>query len=417
MKHTKIIAFLMAGALLTGLVSCKTSGSDENNTTEPETKITTEAPTETDTTPVQPENPLKEFEQTVSFAKGNHAGVRVLGLRELASEDYLCIDWSCAGVEFTYDSKGGSLTFRVSTEESCAFRVFVDGAPKNNADGSPYFTINGTRNWEIPDMPTGMHTIRVIKVSDAVTTTALFYNMTFYGTLQAEHDNLKDRATYIEFLGDSVSAGFGTVSGTLDHDGALAFPYLVANKLDADYSITALKDLGVTVGNNTAEKVYGLASVERDSAAEYGFSRAADIVVIDLGSVDFAAKDEKGLTGEAFQEAYINLIRSVYRKNGEKCRIYCLYNTVNSNFEEEILKACELLGGEAAGLYTLKTDRAAGALPTAEEQNTIAEKLTALLNETKDREVTKKIGLPDGYLDNQGTGEGSDIDYNDPKWD
>ena len=416
MKHNKIIAFLMAGALLTGLVSCKTSDSNEGNTTEPNTKITTAAPTEEDTTPVKPENPLKEFEHTVSFAKGNHKGVRLLGLREATDDGFLCVDWSCAGVEFTYDSKGGDLTFRVSTNENCAFRVFVDGAPKNNSDGSPYFMNNGTRNMVIPDMPTGMHTVRVIKTSDAVTTTALFFSMTYYGDLQEEHENLNDRDLYIEFVGDAISAGFGTVSGTVDHDGSLAFPYLVANKLDADYSVTALNGLGVVLGTNNAEKVYGLASIQRDGSMDYGFQRPADIVVINLGSVDFAGKDEKGLTGEAFQEAYINLIRAIYRKNGEKCKIYCLYNTVNDNFENEILKACELLGGEDAGLFTLKTDRAAGALPTAEEQNTIAEKLTALLNETKNREVTKKIGLPDGYLDNQGTGDGSSIDYNDPKW-
>ena len=170
------------------------------------------------------------------------------------------------------------------------------------------------------------------------------------------------------------------------------------------------------MGNPGMTKGYLYGSPLRDSETEYGFERKADIVVINIGTNDYGYREQYGIDEAAFKEAYLDFLKTVYRKNGANCKIYCLYNSMNDTFAQAILEACEEVGGEAAGVYTLELERAASGHPTLEEQNAYAWKITAYLNETKDNEITEDFGPDSGMLESEEHGTGMEVDWSDDDW-
>ena len=311
-------------------------------------------------------------------------GVKPLGVRALESSSQLNADWTCSGLEFVYDQKGGDLVFRVSASHPCYFRVYVDEAAWSE-NGNPYYRINGTQDMTIKDIPEGVHTVRVVKATGHTLARAHFYSMSFYGTLLKEQKP-EDRELYIEFIGDSISCGWGVIGerkgAYSDQDGTLAYPYLVAQAMNADYSVTALSGQGLLMGEPGMTKGYLYSSPLRDSTAKYSFARKADIVVINIGTNDYAYRSQYGITEEALKEAYLRFVQAVIQKNGEDCKIYCLYNTMNDTFANAILEACRQLGGEEAGIFTLRMDRSYGnEHPSIAEHQVYAQKLVSYLKE------------------------------------
>ncbi len=413
-----LISLLLCLALV--LVACSDDLLEPPGTPEPGTEAETPAdngdPADPgDGTPTTPDDSYKEFEQTVQL-NSTTKGIKLLGERAKTSSEQLNVDWIGSGLEFVYESKGGTVTVNVNSSDACYFRVWVDGAAKNNTDGTPYFMMNGVRKLTF-DVPAGEHTVRVIRVSEPTLAEVHFICVTFYGTL-LEDKVPADSEQYIEFVGGNTATGWGILGSETkpykNQDGSLAYPYLTAMAGGYDYSITALANEGLLVGNIGMAEAYLKASLRGD-AGNYGFSRKANAVVVDLGAEDFAAKDTEGITAEDFAKAYTELLLNIYAKN-PGCKLYCLYNATNDSFKTAVLESCARLGGEAAGIYTLELTRAAGEIPTAAEQQAYATALAARLTATKDQAVTQAPALPVGTLTNVGHGNGMEIDYNDPKW-
>lgn len=412
MKKQQLMAWLLAAGMLFLLPACK--GSDP---TTPDTdstgRVTEPADTGSETEPSkeEPKPDLSEFETTV-LLHGEVEGVRRLGNRYLASDKQWNADWVGSGLELVIDCKGGSLTLRTSADNPCRFRAWVDGEVWNNTDGTPYYTVNGVKNLVLADLPAGVHTIRVIRVTDGTMTLAHFFNVTFYGTLLADRMPA-DQPLNMEFLGADAMSGLGVLgsSGVEGADGTLAYPYLTAGALGADYAITSLAGRGLVTGTPSLSFAYLLSSPLRDGAS-YGFARAADFTVIDVGNVDFAS----GAKQSAFREAYIRLLRTVSEKNGGGKKIYCVWRA-DDGFASLLSDICLELGGTDAGIYTLCLPAAAGEAPTAAEQQAYADALISLIRETKDAPVTEAPGLRPEEILIKDQGEGTQIGYNDPEWD
>lgn len=408
----RLFAILLAGALL-GFAGCQGVTGDPNGT-EGTTTGQTESGTQAETNEAGATTPdLEAYKTTVAF-KGDVAGIRLLGSRRAESATQLNADYIGSGLEFVIDCKGGTLTLRTATDDRCYFRAWVDGEVWNNTDGTPYYMVNGVKNLVLPAMPEGVHMVRVVKVTDYTLTRAHFYSMTFYGTLRSEQVPA-DAMLMGEFIGSDLAAGMGVLNAEQaatyqGQDGTLAYPWLVAGSLKSDCTVTAFAGNGLLSGSLALQGSYLLASPLRD-ATQYGFSRTADYAVLDLGSVDAAA----GVTAEQFQDAYIKLIQNVYTKNGEACKIYCVYRT-GDVFAGVISEVCQLLGGEAAGIYSLCLDQPAGACATAQEQQAYATALATLIGDTVKAPVTQKPGLDLGSLNAIDRGNGMEIGYDDPKW-
>ena len=383
----RIVCILLTLLLIISFVACDDEGEAEqtDNTT---------AATTTDAGEPNKNPPTND----VTINKGDNAqmvtntynlthytkGVKVLGVRALKSDAQINCDWTGSGIEMKIDHKGGDIVFRAKSTAGCLFKAYVDEVIQKNP--TMYTTVtNQMTEIVIKNVAAGVHMIRLINVTGHMLARASIYSVTFAGTII--DDGVKDNDLYIEFVGDSISCGWGVIGpndGTFAaQDGELAYPLMTAKALGADYSILGLSGQGLMCYTQQIDEGYLLSSMLRDRTVQYGFERKADVVVINVGTNDYGYRNQAqlGITESAFRSEYKSFIETVKSKNGADCKIVCVYNVMNDTFQNEIMGAVSELGGEESGIYTLRLDRStnnkAGGHPSAEDN----EKYTKVLTE------------------------------------
>ena len=282
---------------------------------------------------------------------GNSSNIKVLGERYLPSANTLYADWTASGLEFSANiTEASNITFTAKSTAPVYFKAYVDGALWKNGD-SDYYTVNGAGKIVLKNITAGKHTVRLVKATGYLLGQAEISEVEVCGTISATADN----ELYIEFLGDSISCGWGVVGANdgayTSQDGTLAYPYLVAQNLGADYSILGLSGRGVVYGTDyNFDKNYLHASPARATTA-YGFARQADIVVINLGTND---RGNHADTAE-FEAGYLRLLENVFAKNGSDCIVYCLWGAMNDTYNTQIQSAIATYKASHADakIYTL----------------------------------------------------------------
>ena len=377
----KILCIVLAAIMLFSLVSCNGNASDATDSEE-----TTTAPAETEGSENEKEadsetkkTEVKDMTPVTYPLYSNAWGVKVLGVRNLESDKQINCDWTCSGIEVNIDHYGGDIKFSVESSAGCYFRAFIDGEPYTNP--TTYFALSGGGNQQIRlrNVPEGKHTLRLIKVTGYTLARAQLYSMTFAGEIlemPLDSSNL-----YIEYIGDSISCGWGTIGAHggayTDQDGSLAYPYLVSQALGADYAVTALSGQGLLVGNPGIPKGYIYASALRSTDKQYEFKRKADVVVVNIGTNDYS---QKGDSPDSFKTAYQNLLDTIKQKNGDDCKIVCIYNTMNDTFSSIINELCA--NKQDMGIYLLKFDRTSSGHPTTAENKKYTQVLLDYLKNT-----------------------------------
>jgi lysophospholipase L1-like esterase len=239
----------------------------------------------------------------------------------------------------------------------------------------------------LQDIPRGQHTVRLVKVTGYTLANTTLQSMTLTGSVAETAP--KAQELYVEYIGDSMFCGWGVV-GSYDgkytsQDGALAIPYLVSEKLGADFSVVAVSGQGAVFGSPNVENAYRYASYQRGMSSEFGFERKADAVVINLGTNDYSNPTDA--PADAFAAAYERILRYARQKHGEDCKIIAVYNVMNDTYSQQILKVLQALGGEEQGFYAVKLDRTARvhtSHPTAEENAAYTEVLSELIGKILD---------------------------------
>ena len=296
--------------------------------------------------------------QTIKLCSST-PGIKILGERYLESEEQLNIDWTASGIEFVAEC-GGDVIFSAASfpaEKTCRFRAFVDGEPWKGEDGSVYYTVRGESEVVLAGIPSGEHLIRLVKVNGYTLGNITLYSMTLNGRI-VEEKKPADKRLYVEFIGDSITCGWGTVEkpdktydGTSEsQDATLAFAYRTAAALDADYAMTALSGQGIIYGRPIPQSSR-YASYARSTDKEYGFPRRADLVVMTVGTNDKAHANSDNITPEAFRAVFVEFAQYIRKMNGD-CRILAAYNLMG-NFISEVEAAIEELGGAEKGFYTI----------------------------------------------------------------
>lgn len=313
-------------------------------------------------------------------------GVKVLGVRNLASDNSLNLTWSCSGVEFAIKLDGGNVKLNFGLTKPCLFRVWVDGE-EYKQNNSPIIEVTSIGVMNLSGLSEGEHVIKLIKVTDPTRCpNAELRSVVFAGEL-ITYREIKDKELYIEFVGDSITSGYGTLNkddpndGTYTAmDGTLAYSYLLAEALDADYSMTSLSGYRLVEhfikdnGGDIADSLYLKTAPTANAEEDYGFERKADIVVINLGTNDYA----QNMGEQTFEEYYVKLLNAVKEKNGEDCKILCLYNAYNNTYENAILSAVKRAGGAGKAIVAYKLD-CVGAHPTAAQHAAYAEVLKPII--------------------------------------
>lgn len=292
--------------------------------------------------------------------------VKTLGRTSKSSNGIVC-DHSASGIEFN-GVMNGDVTVEMNTagiKSDCKttyFTVYIDGRrQKKRLSVEP-----GINELTIATFyEKGEHTVKLVKQTESNYTICELRTIKFTGEI---YDAPANKDLYIEVIGDSLTCGMGNIGENSSpnpqtpewEDASRSYGYMLADKLNADYSIVAQSGIGIA-GSwfDPLFDFYTKSSYSRNKVSDYNedysFSaRTPDIVIINLGTNDYYInrdKDPNLCKPEEVQqktEEFIKLVRDGY---GEDVPILWGYGFVGTFLFDNIKTAIDNLGGEAAGIY------------------------------------------------------------------
>jgi len=291
--------------------------------------------------------------------------VKQVGRTAIASDGLIC-DYTASGIEFKAYIKG-NLKFTVNCNKDTYFTVMVDGnrlGPNTgNLQSDLRFKATGGSDVTIDVGNLGntaaLHEIRILKQTEPQNSLCVMKSVQFNGVLDSA---AAEKDLYIEFLGDSITCGYGNLiangganpGSALNQDGTRTYAFLAAEKLGADASVISCSGIGIDKGFTGMNEAafYPKASYFRNNTQAYDFStaRIPDVVVINLGTND----DRCGSTEQQFKnnvEALINTIRTSY---GKDIPIVWGHNMMSACCFEWTSAVLAKMGGTGAGLYSVQ---------------------------------------------------------------
>lgn len=308
--------------------------------------------------------------------------IKLLG-RTLFQDDILWLALSGSGIEFIFEGQ--------------YLEICLQGDDHTAADGDHAriaVYINDERvldemirssqpRYTIIDEQTPMHcTVRLLKISEAP--------MSIVGIRELIADESASihpapaKAHRIEFIGDSITCGYGTDDDDLSHtfststeDVTKAYAYRTAKALDADYSMVSYSGYGVYSGyvdesidvRNTSELVppyYPLVGFSRGTyhgeavtVTDWNFSCfKPEMIVLNLGTNDNSYCRSDAAREAEFIRCYQNFVTLVREKNPD-AYILCTYGLMNceliASIEEALIRYRQESGDEQISFLPLPT--------------------------------------------------------------
>lgn len=283
--------------------------------------------------------------------------VKMLG-RTHSEEGILWLALSASGVEFTMKGTSASVTLAgdssVSNEDNRArFAAYVDG--KRVADEmvvEPEQTVEIFASDEEREV-----TVRLIKLSEAAQSTVGIksINVTSVGDIAPT----AEKGLKIEFIGDSITCGYGVDDEDRNHhfatsteDATKAYAYKTAQLLDADYSLVSYSGHGIVSGYTTqgkkvvAQQVPNMYEQFARSYSSYnGFSVSSvdwdfskfvpDFIVINLGTNDWSYTGRDETLIREYIDGYVKFLGKV-RKDNPGAHIICALGLMGQDLCEAV---------------------------------------------------------------------------------
>ena len=302
--------------------------------------------------------------------------VKILG-RGALTKDGLEADWSAAGFELALEGKG-VLTLTVDASVPTYFRAFFDGEPELERTYVP----QGESKVKFY-LAEGSHTFRLVKSTSVRDGYVNFTELTFDGELLPAP---APRKKYIEFVGVSYACGSGVLGKAKDavnkryHDATLAYPYLVAEALDADLSVAAVGGAGIVNSYNASiiPPCYLCRGPIRNPDVRYDFTRRCpDLVFMDVGANDGG----RGTTNEEFYNELYRFSKEILELN-KGCK---LMFQLHPRYAAQIEQVADRLLEEGYPIYRMKYTwpKMLGAAkhPNVEEHKKLAEEIITAVKE------------------------------------
>ncbi len=301
----------------------------------------------------------------------------------------LMLDFALSGIEFELDCSGDVYaTFNArklastSSTGGIYFTVVVDGV-KQARDFCRITTGGETKFLLAEDLPAGKHTFGIYRQSEHQYGEIGISALTFDGTIL---DKPADKDLYIEFIGDSISNGYGILGNYSQGDGSAlwsdatqAYNFLTAEALNADFSNPSWSGLGCKYGYSsiTMQDVYPAQRYNFDKNTPYDFAKEPDIVVLALGTND----NSKGPDAASIRAGLKEMLELVREKN-PTAPIVWIYGMMTDNLNTMIEEIVAEYGGEEAGYYAceLTTNTSGGGWhPNLAGQKKFADELVAFI--------------------------------------
>lgn len=339
--------------------------------------------------------------QTPGGAPGTSNDVQLMGRMDASSADEPRFSWPNSTVIATLNGtflkvKLRSLVPGTETPMVDYFDVTVDGGAASLLTLNP----NDTEYEVCSGLEPGTHIIRISKRTESRFSTAQLLGAESDSPLKVAPSAIADRR--IEFIGDSITAGYGTEASNPNdavcqinrgEDADLSYAALTAQALGADFTNISWTGVGVLSpvnGNDTAATLFGR-TIATDTTSQWGFQWQPQAVVINLGTNDtpFAAADPN-----SFSTAYESLLALV-RDHYPNATIFCLVGpmlqgqdltNINNGISASI-QARAYAGDTSIKLVSLTPDDgsrgyACAQHPVAATHVLVAQQLTQFLKES-----------------------------------
>jgi len=343
MRKGKLI--LLMSLIIAALLLCSCTSDNQAN----ELVTTEEATTEAVTT--EEERVYDMTEKTLKI-KENLSNLKMLGRYGIAGTG-ISSDLSACGFEFNAYCSGDVYVKAEIIDNDAYYIVYIDGVKQKKY--ILYSKDKKTENLIASGLEEGLHTIRFIKASETRSPSTL-YTLRLTGEL-VDPPTLSD--VFIEFMGDSITCGYDLAyNDTINFDSSLAYGYICAEKLGADYSMVAISGYTITGKGSIPSKQFPYnESFTRDSHSAYKFSRKPTCIVVNLGTNESGSGNYKTTAAEfiAGVESFIKTARNKYKD--DTIPIVFVYNMMRDGYQTQLLKKLSDLGGEENNLFSLKAER------------------------------------------------------------
>ena len=314
------------------------------------TDITVEEPTEEPTEePEEPEDLLVDQEYRIVDSPDRF---KLFSNRMTPLGDGITCDFTASGIEFR-GFMVGRVTLSLACDRDTYFTVFINGERVEER----ILVTPDMGEMVLADLPVpAEYSIRVLKQTEPQWSLASLYSVSLCGTLYEAPEN---KEYYIEFIGDSITTGFGNLgnnssespAAAIWEDGTGAYAFLAAEALGADANIIGCSGISIGWEKFNEQDFYHANSYYRDpQTAPANNSRVPNVIVINLGTND-ASSD---FPEEVIRTGVRELILSIRAFYGTDVPIVWVYGMMGSARSEWILPALEEMGGEAAGLYSVQ---------------------------------------------------------------
>ena len=291
----------------------------------------------------------------------NVDNIKMMG-RYLKGNSSLSFDATGSGILFNAYCEGDvSLNLTVSTSgnederfHSYYFTVYVDG--KITQDRAK---VTGERGKTVDvelsvatGLKKGLHKFEIYRQIENWGDQINFVSIKMNGQLA---ERPADNKVFIEFVGDSITVGYGNLyptDGTAEYEPnsaeykncMKAYAMLTAKSLGVDWNIVAQS------GATCSDIVQYYPKTARNRGAQWNFERQADIVVVNLGTNDFSGFNYSA-TATAQIKSNIEQLLKLIREKNPNAKIVWAYGAMGSTGQKIIKQVLESLGGEKSGYY------------------------------------------------------------------
>ena len=296
--------------------------------------------------------------------------VKLLG-RTMLFDDTLLLSLSGSGIEFEYTGKGFDITFiggeaaelKNNDVNYAHIAIYADGIKaKDFLLDQKELTVHFGEDI-LPD--SGCSVIRVLKLSECA--------MSLVGIKPlevSEGDNVKPtpaKPIKIEFIGDSITCGYGVDDPDPMHDFKTAtedvtksFSYKTAAKLDVDFQMFSISGYGIISGYtpDPAERhadqlipdfyeSMGLSydkleGIPKSQDIKWDFTNyVPDFVVLNLGTNDDSYCQDDKERQAWFASEYVKFLKTI-RKYNKKAYIVCAFGLMGDRLYPTICDAVKI---------------------------------------------------------------------------
>jgi hypothetical protein len=266
-----------------------------------------------------------------------------------------------SGAEFTYTGRNLEVTFKAdssisdSSNHYARVGIFVNGervVDEMISQSEQTFSV-------IKSDSSAEYNVKVMKLSEGEMSTVGIKSINLDGG--EEISPASESSRKIEFIGDSITCGYGVDSqsaydsfSTATEDITKTFAYLTADYFGADCNIFAMSGYGILSGwTSSSSKInssalipayysslgYSYASFTGNSLPQnlsWDFSRfQPNVIVINLGTNDstYCGSDADKL--EAFVNKYVDFLKQV-RENNPNAEIFCVLGTCSKQIYAQV---------------------------------------------------------------------------------